>query len=89
MSRSIAVSVLTAWLVVLCPAGPCEAQTEFELSFEGADTFLIDGAPFIRVPDAFDVTDFDVRREDTPPGRYGLYFPIDQLRLHGESLSDP
>jgi len=154
MRASVVLSCVAAWIVVLCPARPCEAQTEFEwvrgwytdgtndwyvveeddrvlmstatrqddnkvvgvvfeldvsssapaksrpygtnrswtefdLTFDGTGAFLIDGTPFTRLPDAFEVTDFDVRREDTPPGQYGLFFLIDQLRLHGDSLPDP
>ncbi len=71
------------------PYGSNRSWTEFELTFAGTDAFLIDGTPFTRLPDAVEVTDFDVRREDTPPGRFGLFFLVDQLRQYGDSLPDP
>ena len=63
------------------------AWTVFELTFEGSDTFLIDGTAFERAPATNQVDDYDFL-EDRPANRYGLMFLIDQLKRNGESLPD-
>jgi len=70
------------------PYGSNGPWTVFDLAYDGSETFMIDGTPFTRAPDTNQVEDFDVR-EDTPPGRYGLFFLVNQLDQNGESLPDP
>ena len=70
------------------PYGSVAAWTVFELTFDGSDTFLIDGTAFTRAPATNQVDDYDFL-EDRPANRYGLMFLIDQLGRNGESLPDP
>jgi hypothetical protein len=69
------------------PYGSHAAWTAFELTFDGTDTFLIDGTAFTRAPATNQVDDYDFL-EDRPANRYGLMFLIDQLKRNGESLPD-
>ena len=61
--------------------------TVFELTFDGDDTFLIDGTPFTRAPATNQGKDYDFL-EDRPANRYGLMFLVNRLKQHGESLPD-
>ena len=63
------------------------AWTVFELTFDGSDTFLIDGTAFTRAPATNQVDDYDFLA-DRPANRYGLMFLVDRLKQHGESLPD-
>ena len=67
--------------------GSSGSWTVFKLTFDGDDTFLIDGTPFTRAPASNQVDDYDFL-EDRPANRYGLMFLVDQLKRHGESLPD-
>jgi hypothetical protein len=69
------------------PYGSDTAWTIFELTFDGSDTFLIDGTAFTRAPATNQVDDYDFL-EDRPANRYGLMFLIDRLEQNGESLPD-
>jgi hypothetical protein len=69
------------------PYGSDAAWTVFDLTFDGSDTFLIDGTAFTRAPASNQVDDYDFL-EDRPANRYGLMFLIDRLEQHGESLPD-
>lgn len=69
------------------PYGSDAAWTVFELTFDGSDTFLIDGTAFTRAPATNQVDDYDLL-EDRPANRYGLMFLVDRLKQHGESLPD-
>ena len=69
------------------PYGSDAAWTVFELTFDGSDTFLIDGTTFTRAPATNQVDDYDFL-EDRPANRYGLMFLIDRLKQNGESLPD-
>ena len=67
--------------------GSSGAWTLFKLTFDGNDTFLIDGTPFTKAPATNQVDDYDFL-EDRPANRYGLMFLIDRLKQNGESLPD-
>lgn len=69
------------------PYGSNAAWTVFELTFDGDDTFLIDGTPFSRAPATNEGEDYEFL-EERPVNRYGLMFLINQLKQHGESLPD-
>jgi hypothetical protein len=69
------------------PYGSDAAWTVFELTFDGSDTFRIDGTAFTRAPATNQVDDYDFL-EDRPANRYGLMFLIDRLEQHGEALPD-
>ena len=69
------------------PYGSNAAWTLFELTFDGGDTFLIDGTPFSRAPATNEGEDYEFL-EERPVNRYGLMFLINQLKQHGESLPD-
>ena len=66
------------------PYGSNAAWTGFELTFDGTDTFLIDGTPFTRL-DVDPGEDFDVEA-DTPSDQYGLMFLVYSMESRGESV---
>jgi hypothetical protein len=70
------------------PYGTDGPWTSFHLTYDGSDTFLIDGTPFTRMPDSEPVEDVDVEK-DTAANRYGLFFLANQLDQNGESLPGP
>jgi hypothetical protein len=70
------------------PYGTDGPWTGFHLTYDGSDTFLIDGTPFTRMPDSEPVEDVDVEK-DTAANRYGLFFLANQLDQNGESLPGP